>query len=73
MPLYEYRCPHCGSEFERLASYTQADMIACPVCEHLPAQRRISRVAARSRDGGASDAGWSSGSACGPSGSFGGG
>lgn len=71
MPLYEYRCPHCGSEFERLSSYTQADMVACPVCEHMPSQHRISRVAARTHESGASASGWSSGSS--PSGSSGGG
>lgn len=72
MPLYEYRCPHCGSEFERLTSYAQADAVSCPICEHLPAQRRISRVAARTQAGGSGDSGWNSASACGPSGSSGG-
>ncbi|GAC1454802.1 MAG: hypothetical protein PVSMB4_15370 [Ktedonobacterales bacterium] len=73
MPVYEYRCPHCGGEFERLTSYTQADHVACPTCEHAPAQRRISRVAARTREGTLSAGNWSSAGACPPTGGIGGG
>ncbi len=65
MPLYEYRCPSCGSEFERLTSFALADDVSCPDCQHTPAKRRMSRVAARSRDG-AGDS-YSASSACAPS------
>lgn len=50
MPLYEYRCPSCGSEFERLTSVALADNMPCPDCQHTPTKRRMSRVAALSRD-----------------------
>lgn len=72
MPVYEYRCPHCGSEFERLTSYALADGVACPDCAHAPVQRRVSRVADPPRQGGYGSAPSASASACGPTGSAGG-
>ena len=32
MPLYEYRCPDCGHEFEELVSFADADNVACQHC-----------------------------------------
>ena len=63
MPLYEYRCPSCGNEFERLTSFAHANDVSCPDCQHSPAQRRVSRVAARIRE----SATVSAGAACAPS------
>jgi putative FmdB family regulatory protein len=32
MPLYEYKCLSCGSEFEELASFANADKVKCEQC-----------------------------------------
>ena len=56
MPLYEYHCPTCGNNFEKLQSMsaTGAD---CPNCEQ-PARRAISVFSSITR-GESSDAGFS--------------
>ena len=69
MPLYEYRCAGCGSEFEALvATAAQADQERCPGCG-AEARRLLSLVAApvRGHDGAAapSSAGGCCGGACG--------
>ncbi len=46
MPLYDYHCPHCRTEFERLVSYNKAHEVTCPSCGHVYAQRCISKIAA---------------------------
>ncbi len=59
MPLYEYRCGHCGEVFERLVTLSaSAAEVTCPVCERREAERLISQVA---RVGAACDAGTSGG------------
>lgn len=73
MPVFAYRCPRCGGGFECLTSYTQADQVSCPTGEHTPAQRRISLVAARTREGTLSVGNWSRAGACPPTGGIGGG
>jgi len=71
MPLYDYRCPQCGAEFERLVKFSKADEITCPDCKYAYAQRRISRVAVQMNgDAGSS---WSDSRTCGGSVSPGGG
>lgn len=33
MPIYEYRCPKCGTSFEKLRRFAEADEpIECPQC-----------------------------------------
>ncbi len=45
MPIYEYVCSECSSEFELLRSLSQADKEAsCPQC-HKPARRKLSTFA----------------------------
>lgn len=61
MPLYDYRCPHCSTEFERLVRFSKADEVACPSCGHTYAQRRLSKIAAlRSGEG----SNWGDSSSC---------
>ncbi len=49
MPLYEYRCSHCGTVFERLRPSRQADDPApCPCCGRGEGRRLLSLFAARS-------------------------
>jgi len=43
MPIYEYLCRECGSEFEKLISGTRTD-IACPSCASAQVMRRLSLV-----------------------------
>jgi putative FmdB family regulatory protein len=43
MPIYEYRCGSCGAEFDLLV---RADtVLACPVCEGLQLDRKLSLTA----------------------------
>lgn len=32
MPIYEYNCQKCGSQFEKLLKAGSGDEIACPDC-----------------------------------------
>ena len=32
MPIYEYACPTCKAQFERLRSMEKGDAAACPDC-----------------------------------------
>ncbi len=41
MPTYQYRCPHCGHEFEEFQSITDDPIDTCPKCGNRP-QRLIS-------------------------------
>lgn len=41
MPLYEYRCPDCGNEFESLKPSVLRDKVACTRCG-ARATRRVS-------------------------------
>jgi len=40
MPIYEYSCPQCGSEFEKLVD--SRTVVACPSCESAQVTRRLS-------------------------------
>ncbi|MDW8059318.1 MAG: zinc ribbon domain-containing protein [Thermomicrobium sp.] len=49
MPIYEYRCRHCGSRFEKLVRLSQATQpISCPSCGADDAERLLSTFAAQS-------------------------
>jgi putative FmdB family regulatory protein len=50
MPIYEYRCCHCGTQFERIQPMNQADDSGpCPQCGGLETKRCLSRFAAVAR------------------------
>ena len=40
MPIYEYRCEHCGSQFEELTSSAGAAQVRCRQCNG----RRVTRL-----------------------------
>lgn len=66
MPIYEFRCPSCGHQFEQLVfRSTETEEIACPRCGSTDITRLLSAFASgpgsRASDGSSS---------CGP-GSFG--
>jgi putative FmdB family regulatory protein len=36
MPTYQYRCPHCGHDFEEFQSISDAPLDTCPRCGKKP-------------------------------------
>jgi len=41
MPIYAYRCRHCGEDFEKLVrSAAGADEVVCPCCQSEEVERR---------------------------------
>lgn len=65
MPIYEYRCCRCGTEFERLRPLGQAtDAGPCPQCGSSEVSRRPSRFASFAKEGGQTHA-VAGGSTCG--------
>lgn len=52
MPLYEFRCPQCGQQFERLVrGARQAEPVPCPHCGWSRAERVFSTFAMSGRGG----------------------
>ena len=53
MPIYEFRCNHCGHRFERLQKMSDPDPQSCPECAAEGAVTRlISAVGFRLKGGG---------------------
>ncbi len=70
MPLYEYRCKDCGTEFEKQLRFSEANQLpACPNCNSTQTRKKISSVVsfAASSDGSFAS---SSSSSCGTGGGF---
>ena len=65
MPIYEYRCPQCGTEFEKLVD--SRTVVACPSCDSPKVTRRLSlfRAGVPSRFAGTPSSGTMSGGCCG--------
>ena len=36
VPIYDYRCDHCGHVFSAVRSFTEADVDSCPNCGKRP-------------------------------------
>jgi putative FmdB family regulatory protein len=69
MPLYEYRCNECGSEFEKRVSFSEADqMPVCPKCENPHTTKKLSKVVSFGTVSSSSVS--TSGSSCGSRGGF---
>jgi putative FmdB family regulatory protein len=48
MPIYEYRCRSCSSEFEELVRSAEGQAaVSCPKCGKRQVERRLSVFAAR--------------------------
>lgn len=45
MPLHDYHCPACGTEFETLVRSSQLSPPACPSCGSTTLERLLSRIA----------------------------
>lgn len=58
MPIYEYQCRQCGTHFELIRTYSQADSPAqCPHCAGSETRRELSRVNAFSGGKSLTDSG----------------
>lgn len=45
MPTYQYACPDCGLEFERVQKFTDDPIKKCPKCGKRKVYRVVSKVA----------------------------
>ena len=52
MPMYEYACPDCGFQFEKLQKFEDKAIKICLNCRKRNAHRVISRVALSFKGGG---------------------
>jgi putative FmdB family regulatory protein len=52
MPIYEYRCEHCGHEMEALQKISDAPLTNCPACGHARLKKLISAAGFRLKGGG---------------------
>jgi putative FmdB family regulatory protein len=67
MPIYEYYCPNCSTEFEKLVRLSEANIIPdCPECGEKHAQKKLSAFATSGGSTGRSVAA----SSCGSGGRF---
>ncbi len=52
MPIYEYRCAHCGATHEALQKMSDAPLVDCPECGEPQLQKQISAAGFRLTGGG---------------------
>ena len=52
MPIYEYRCNHCGNELEAIQKLSDSLLTFCPACETDGLKKKISAAVFRLRGGG---------------------
>ncbi|MEN6356789.1 MAG: zinc ribbon domain-containing protein [Armatimonadota bacterium] len=45
MPIYEFRCKHCGESFEILTSLSRVNEVRCPACGSADIKRLMSMFA----------------------------
>lgn len=61
MPLFEYRCPKCKHQLEKLVSGKDRDKLPrCPKCKEPEMQKLVSRSSFALKGGGWADDGYSS-------------
>lgn len=67
MPIYEFQCNDCGTDFDKLVRRISAiDEVTCPECESHDVHKKLSVFA--SKVSGGSQASISTGAACSPGG-----
>lgn len=65
MPMYDYRCPACGSRFEQFVRMSEADApVTCPECGTPKATKLISSFAVIGGSSGGGSFSSSSASSC---------
>ena len=52
MPIYEYRCDHCGHELETIQKVNEAPLKHCPACATEGLRKKISAAVFRLKGGG---------------------
>ena len=52
MPIYEYRCNHCGQETEAIQRLSDAPLTLCPACATEGLKKKISATVFRLRGSG---------------------
>ena len=52
MPIYEYRCEHCGHELEKMQKLADAPLTDCPACGQPALKKLISAVGFRLKGSG---------------------
>jgi len=52
MPIYEYRCEHCGHQLEKLQKASDGPLRKCPQCGESKLRRLISAVGFRLKGSG---------------------
>ncbi|SDX75409.1 putative regulatory protein, FmdB family [Allochromatium warmingii] len=52
MPIYEYRCEHCGHALEVMQKISDAPLIDCPECSQPTLKKQISAAGFRLKGGG---------------------
>jgi putative FmdB family regulatory protein len=52
MPIYEYRCEHCGHELEKMQKISDAPLTDCPECGRPALKKLISAAGFRLKGGG---------------------
>lgn len=63
MPLFEYRCQKCGTEFERLLRHSERDKpqkCVNPKCGSMETKKKISRTSFSLKGGGWASDGYAS-------------
>lgn len=52
MPIYEYQCPACGFELEKLQKLSDPPLQDCPSCKAVGMRKLVSKAAFRLKGGG---------------------
>jgi len=52
MPIYEYKCPDCGHQFETMQKFSDDPITVCPKCEEENVRKMISAPAFHLKGGG---------------------
>ncbi len=52
MPIYEYRCNHCGHEFDTLQKVSDEPLKVCPECNEPQLVKKVSAAGFRLKGGG---------------------
>ena len=52
MPIYEYRCPDCGHQFDKLQKISDDPVTECPSCGQNQVKKLISRTSFALKGGG---------------------
>jgi len=49
VPVYEYTCPDCGENFEKLVRSSDTSPVRCPKCDSEKVKKKLSKIANTNR------------------------